>query len=274
MENNIAKDVKFEKSTMFGVRREEVDAYVEKVSKRIDELTDENAQLKSKLEILGKKIAEYQQEEESIGEVIVKAQKLSKTILIDAKVKAERIEQESISAANEVTAKAKDKAQQIVNQIKGKAMSELEILKSKISHEKQVLEISKSYTSQFKSDLLGMYAQQMEMINELYQDDSGVDIQIVDNTTPTSAVEERTQSQQNISQRNILLNEELDKINTLENTADIEAFAEDISGIDSPLNSVDDGEKTREFKKVDAQSEKPLGSINADDLMFGKNTNK
>lgn len=273
---NIAKDIKFEKNTMFGVKREEVDAYVEKVTGIINNLSKENEELIQKMGVLAQRISEYQQEEESIGEVIVKAQKLSKSIVSDARIKADKIEKEAVTAANDITTKAKEKAQEIVNQIKGKAMAELDTLKSKIAHEKRVLELSQSHTTEFKNELFRMYTDQIALINEIYGEGSNAtpDYDVSNSTIKTTPIEKKDTNVKNNEQKNrtVMLNEELEKISMLENTADIEAFAQDINGIEMPL-SLDDEEKTREFKKVDANSEIGSSSVNADDLMFGKNKN-
>ena len=75
---------KFDKSA-FGYKTEEVDSYLDDVAAAMNELTAQNMELQNKLEILASKLEEYRQDENSMKEALLGAQKLGNTILKEAK---------------------------------------------------------------------------------------------------------------------------------------------------------------------------------------------
>lgn len=79
---------KFDKSA-FGYKADEVDAYLNEIAAAINELNAQNVELQNKLEILAGKLEEYRQDENSMKEALVGAQKLGNNMIKEAKEKAD-----------------------------------------------------------------------------------------------------------------------------------------------------------------------------------------
>ncbi len=75
---------RFDKSA-FGYKADEVDSFLNEIAAEVNELTSQNTELQKKLEILATKLEEYRQDENSMKEALLGAQKLGNTIVREAK---------------------------------------------------------------------------------------------------------------------------------------------------------------------------------------------
>lgn len=135
----------FDKTFSFGYRMDDVDAYLAEVSKTVKTLIETNESLEKKLEILGNKVKEYRDEEDSLRSAIISAQKLGDSVIRESKTKAEIIMRD-----------ANIKAEALVNNAK-----------RQIDNEKYKLDYMQSEVAKFKNHLLDMYQAHLSLIQTL-----------------------------------------------------------------------------------------------------------
>lgn len=84
-------NISFPRANFGGYRAEDVDAFIDDVQVSYDNVLKESAELKRKLAILAQKVEEYRNEEDSIRNTLLSAQKLADASVREAKHKAEVI---------------------------------------------------------------------------------------------------------------------------------------------------------------------------------------
>lgn len=141
----------FRKATIGGYRPDDVDSFLDEVQASYDHLLKENAELMHKLEILAKKVEEYREEEESIRNTLMNAQKLADASVREAKHKAEVIVNDAMAKAEKLSANAQSEVEQ--------QRIELERLQSEVVR--------------FRSRLLTIYKEHLTLIDAL-PSESGV----------------------------------------------------------------------------------------------------
>lgn len=135
----------FEKSSFGGYRQEDVDNYLTLLAGEFAKLQDENAELENKILVLVDKIEEYKEDEDSLKSAIVGAQKLSDSMIKEAKTKSEIIIRD-----------AGKKAEKVV-----------EDAKYKIDKEKLALSKMQKEVAAFKTKILNLYKQHLETISDI-----------------------------------------------------------------------------------------------------------
>lgn len=138
-------NVRFAKSGRQGYLAEEVDEFLEKVEKTVEELHTQNADLVSKIKLLADKVSEYRQKEQSITAALVSAQETAEKTISGAQSKAEEI----LKNANSEASKIKLEAQ------------------SKITTEQATLDALRESVRKFRSEILAKYKEHLRMINSL-----------------------------------------------------------------------------------------------------------
>nr|MDE7389393.1 DivIVA domain-containing protein [Lachnospiraceae bacterium] len=103
------KNVSFRKANIGGYRCDEVDNFIDDVVLTIEELKSEKFELVAKMEILANKIEEYRQEEESVHNALVSAQKLSNQKIKEAENEAEKILSAAKKQADNIIADANER---------------------------------------------------------------------------------------------------------------------------------------------------------------------
>lgn len=103
------KNVSFRKANIGGYRCDEVDNFIDDVVLTIEELKNEKFELVAKMEILANKIEEYRQEEESVHNALVSAQKLSNQKIKEAENEAEKILSAAKKQADDIIADANER---------------------------------------------------------------------------------------------------------------------------------------------------------------------
>lgn len=142
-------DKHFEKSKMFGYRPDEVDDFLDSVVKSIQDMEREKQDLQHKIELLNGKLEEYREDEQSLRTALVGAQKLGDSMVKEAHQKADAILKEANYQAEQIIYNARRREE---NQREG-------------------LEQIKTEVSEFKSRLIGIYRQHIELIRELPADE-------------------------------------------------------------------------------------------------------
>ena len=146
---------KFDKSA-FGYKTEEVDSYLDDVAAAMNELTAQNMELQNKLEILASKLEEYRQDENSMKEALLGAQKLGNTILKEAKEKAVELLNEAQLKSEEIRKNAVEESQK-----------SLAGIKKDIEKEQHTLLMTQREVSNFKSKLLALYKSHLDTITSI-----------------------------------------------------------------------------------------------------------
>ncbi len=142
---NEIRNVNFRKSNFGGYRAEDVEAFIDEVQLSYDALLRENAELVKKLEVLAARLSEYQQEEDSIRNALMNAQKVGDASLRDAKHKAEIILKDATIKAERIVANAQ----------------------TEIHREREIIDRMQKDIADFKARLLKAYKDHLTIINNL-----------------------------------------------------------------------------------------------------------
>lgn len=143
-------NVSFRKAKIGGYFPEDVDAFIDDVQSSFDQLLKEKAELMRKLEILAKKVEEYREEEESIRNTLLSAQKLADASVREAKHKAEVILKDATASAEKIISNAQN---EVVEQQETMAFLQKEV-------------------ASFRSRLLKIYREHLTLIDALPTEDS------------------------------------------------------------------------------------------------------
>lgn len=159
---------KFDKAA-FGYKADEVDDFLEEVAAQMRALTTRNAELENKVDSLNAKLEEYRDEEDSLRAALIGAQKLGDSVVKDARAKAEEILQEANYTAKSI----------------------VDSSKRKIDSEKYTLTKLQKEVALFKSNLLSIYKQHLNLISTLpeYEEEEEPPV-------PQEPQEEETQPQE------------------------------------------------------------------------------
>jgi cell division initiation protein len=174
---------RFDKSA-FGYKVDEVDAYLNEVAAVVNELTVQNTELQKKLEILATKLEEYRQDENSMKEALIGAQKLGNNILKEAREKADEIIKE-----------AQEKGDTIIREATENSQKTLASVKKDIEKEQHTLLLTQREVSNFKSKLLALYKSHLDTITsipELKEKDSDAVESISSKLTESESIEVET----------------------------------------------------------------------------------
>ena len=172
-----------------GYKAFEVDELLEEAANTIDRYQKENEELTRKLAVLAEKIKEYRQDEESIKQALVTAQRTADSIIKDAQTEADKTTSELNGKTNEAIAVAKKRAEAILRDAEEKSKAMLSqakerslaaIAQARDKTGKMILEVSdarrremkvceemKKKAADFRIELLNMYKAQVEVINKL-----------------------------------------------------------------------------------------------------------
>ena len=138
-------NISFPRANFGGYRAEDVDAFIDDVQVSYDNVLKESAELKRKLAILAQKVDEYRNEEDSIRNTLLSAQKLADASVREAKHKAEVI-----------VADATEKAERIILGAQKEADSQ-----------KGELGRLKEEVAAFRTKLLTVYKEHLQIIQQL-----------------------------------------------------------------------------------------------------------
>ena len=141
---NEIKNKKFDKSA-FGYRVEDVEEYLNEIITYINTLENEKAETQKKLVVLANKIEEYRNEEDSLRQALLGAQKLADNILKEAKNRAEIMMRD-----------ATIKSENIIKNVK-----------EDVKREEIILNKMKREVDAFRSKMLTMYTSHIEMIKSI-----------------------------------------------------------------------------------------------------------
>jgi cell division initiation protein len=130
---------------MNGYKPEEVNLFKNDVAAYVKTLLKERQELIEKMEVLAEKVEEYRTDEDSLRAALIGAQKLGDSVVREAKVKAQAILDEAARQADGIVGEAK----------------------RNIELENYTLDKKKQEAAKFKTQLLALYKQHIDLINSL-----------------------------------------------------------------------------------------------------------
>ncbi|MBE6788184.1 MAG: DivIVA domain-containing protein [Ruminococcaceae bacterium] len=141
---NEIKNKKFDKSA-FGYKVEDVEAFLNQVIDYVTAIENEKAETEKKLVVLANKIEEYRNQEDSLSQVLLGAQKLSDSILKEAKNRAEIIMRDATIKSENILKNVKDD----------------------VKREEVILNKMKREVDAFKTKMLTMYSSHIDMLKSI-----------------------------------------------------------------------------------------------------------
>lgn len=195
------REKKFEKAAVFGYKTEDVEAFLESTADRLEELEEQNQDLLNKLEVLAEKLEEYRNDEDSLRSALLGAHRLGDSVIKEAKVKAEDILTEAaekveklLTEADAASDKMKEEAEEAARNLEKETKETNDALLSRyhaeIEHEKTNLSTMQREVSEFKSKLLTLYKDHLDVISSLPEFHSEDDSQEPDVDTVSEEKEE------------------------------------------------------------------------------------
>lgn len=139
------KNVSFRKANIGGYRPDDVDSFIDEVVNTFESMKKEKADLVGKMEILMKRIEEYRQDEDSVHNALVSAQKLA-----DQSIK-----------------EAQEQAQDILNAAKIEADRVIADANGRIILEKEMIVKIQQEAADIRSRMIEAYESQIEALNSL-----------------------------------------------------------------------------------------------------------
>lgn len=103
------KNVSFRKANIGGYRPDDVDTFIDEVVTTVESLKKEKTDLVGKMEILMKRIEEYRQDEDSVHNALLSAQRLADQSVKDAKEKSDAILNDAKQEADRIIADANNR---------------------------------------------------------------------------------------------------------------------------------------------------------------------
>ncbi|MBQ8683320.1 MAG: DivIVA domain-containing protein [Clostridia bacterium] len=141
---NDIRGIKFNR-TMGGYRKEEVDDFLDICADTVEELTKQAEENTRKMQVLAETIVDYRNQEDSIRSALIGAQRMSESVIADAKKQAEDI----LAAAQEEAANMHEKA-----------------LADTAAEQKELARV-KQEVADFKARLMSIYREHLTMIGVL-----------------------------------------------------------------------------------------------------------
>ena len=154
-----------------GYKAEEVDAYIEKVLDTIRDLKEQNEVLEDKIGVLAESLQKYREDEDSLREALLGAQKMGDSIIKNANNKAEiTMREASVKAAHIV-----------------------EEARKKVEDEKDELIRVQTAAADFKAKLIELYREHIELVTKIPVPESAPAEETAEEPAKMPAAEEVTE---------------------------------------------------------------------------------
>lgn len=166
------QDVQFNKS-LGGYKTNEVDEFLDRCAETVDALTRTNADNEHKMQVLGQSVMDYRAQEDTIRNALLNAQRMSDTILGEARQQAEQI----IAQASEQAAHIHETAE------------------SDVQAERAELKRVQDEVAAFKARLLSIYREHLTLIGVLTEDEptkSETETSVSDSPSDDATIETHT----------------------------------------------------------------------------------
>ena len=164
------KEKEFQTTGRGSYRADDVDSFLAEVSSSYEQMFKENGELVKKISLLANKVEEYKKDENSLKEALLAAQKLADKIVADAKEKIKSDLADAQDKVDGMLSSAKGEAADIVAtilQAKEQADEILGTVNRKVTQESLAFDMLQKESSDFRSKLISMYKEHLNLINDL-----------------------------------------------------------------------------------------------------------
>ncbi|MGN1404561.1 MAG: DivIVA domain-containing protein [Ruminococcus sp.] len=152
-------ELRFEKAA-FGYKQEDIDEFLNKLEEEVEiaqrELEDSN----NKIQVLADKVREYMRDEDALKDALLGAQKEGHRIIAEANAQAE-----------DIIAKAKEKADAMMDEVTVQHDALIEKNEAEIEEAHQKLAAAKKQVADFKKALFDMYKEHLNMLSAMPEED-------------------------------------------------------------------------------------------------------
>ncbi len=171
------KNVTFHKARN-GYQTEDVDDFIDGVIETVDSILRERDDYLKKLDIFAKKVEEYRASEESVGNVLLSAQRLADAnvreaahkadvILKDAQTKADAMLSEAKAKSERMISDAKQQSDKIIADATGNSRRAIASGNAEIERQKELLKKLNAEFREFQSTLIKKYRAQITVIKDI-----------------------------------------------------------------------------------------------------------
>ena len=259
------KEKSFQTTGRGSYRAEDVNNFLEEVSMSYEQMFKENGDLIKKISVLVKKIEEYRADEETLKTALFNAQKLADKIVAEAretadneiaKVKGEcdQIVAEAKAKADEYTATlgvekdeildaARAEAEKIVADANRQAKEILGNINRKVTHESLVYDMLQKEASEFKSKLVAMYKEHINLINQLPE----IVEEQIEETEEVAEIEE-TPVEEAVIEAPV---EEFVVVEEIEQIAEVEEIIEPVVEVEETFEVIEELEEIEVIEEVE-----------------------
>lgn len=154
---NQINEKKFEKAPL-GYKPESVDSFLFEISEEYKTVVEENKQLQAKIKVLAEKVQEYREQEDSLRDTLLTAQRLGDSLLKESKTKADIIIKDATVKAEKIVENAQ----------------------KKLEGEQLALTRIQREVAGFKTRLMSLYKTHIELISALPDYEEPKDEEVVD----------------------------------------------------------------------------------------------
>ena len=161
------KEKEFQTTGRGSYRADDVDSFLAEVSSSYEQMFKENGELVKKISLLANKVEEYKKDENSLKEALLAAQKLADKIVADAKEKIKSDLADAQDKVDGMLSSAKGEAADIVAKAKKQADEILGTVNRKVTQESLAFDMLQKESSDFRSKLISMYKEHLNLINDL-----------------------------------------------------------------------------------------------------------
>ncbi len=183
------KNHHFEASGKNAYRAQSVDDFFEIVADSYEQMFKENGELVKKISLLAERLEEYRNDEDNIRAALLTAQRMADQIMretneksekqiADATANAKKIEAEATAKADDVVAQAQAQADSILSQTAltskrlieeatQEAKEQAVIARDRMIKTQAALGLIEQEADKFKSELLGLYKEHIELISKI-----------------------------------------------------------------------------------------------------------
>lgn len=165
------KDFVFDKGA-FGYKVDDVANFLKDVSQYAVSLEDKISEYEKKIEDLEKQIEDYKNNEESVKEIIVSAQKFKTDIINEAKEKANEISQDIENRKLNFDTEINNRTSELISDARKKADDMMKSTQHKLENETRQLRTIKKEVSDFKARLLSLYKSHLDIITKIPEYDN------------------------------------------------------------------------------------------------------
>lgn len=163
------KEFNFDKGA-FGYKVEEVNACLQDISNYVASLEKKISDMESELKSLQQANERLTNNEESVKDIIISAQKFSSTILGEAKLKAKDMLEDAEQKSLAMTSEGTEKSEKIIAEATEKSKSISAVAKQDADKEAARLKELQKQVSDFKAKLLSIYKAHLDIITKMPED--------------------------------------------------------------------------------------------------------